>query len=89
MVGSDFGWAREDPGLPPTRGVFVIEIEPFRKLRTLMEKHNGSCVSMFLPTQRTGMETQKAQLSLRNHIREAEHRLFLDNLSSRQVEEFL
>ena len=59
------------------------------ELRTLMEKHNGSCVSMFLPTQRTGMETQKAQLSLRNHIREAEHRLFLDNLSSRQVEEFL
>ena len=59
------------------------------ELRTLMEKHNGSCVSMFLPTQRTGMETQKAQLSLRNHIREAEQRLFLDNLSSRQVEEFL
>jgi hypothetical protein len=57
--------------------------------RTLMEQHNGPCISMFLPTHRARMETQQDRLRLRNHIRAAENRLLLDNLRSTQIEHVL
>jgi Bacterial archaeo-eukaryotic release factor family 7 len=66
-----------------------MEIPSIGELRALSERHNGPCISMFLPTHRSGMETQQDQLRLRNHIRAAENRLLLDHLRTTQVEHLL
>jgi len=66
-----------------------MEIPSTSEFRTLLEQHNGPCISMFLPTHRSGMETQQDQLRLRNHIRAAENRLLLDHLRTTQVEHLL
>ncbi len=66
-----------------------MEIPSIGELRALSEQHNGPCISMFLPTHRSGMETHQDQLRLRNHIRAAENRLLLDHLRTTQVEHLL
>lgn len=59
-----------------------MEIPSTSELRVLLERHNGPCISMFLPTHRD-------PLRLRNHIRAAENRLLLDHLRTIQVEHLL
>ena len=59
------------------------------ELRALMERQIGPCISLFLPTYRTGADTQQNPLRLRNLIREAELHLLLNNLSIPQVEALL
>jgi hypothetical protein len=59
------------------------------EITMLLEKQKGSCVSIFLPTSRGGVESQKDQLRLRHQIRDAENRLLLDNLRSTEVEKLL
>ena len=66
-----------------------MEIPSIGELRALSERHNGPCISMFLPTHRSGMETHQDPLRLRNHIRAAENRLLLDHLRTTQVEHLL
>ena len=66
-----------------------MEIPSIGELRALSEQHNGPCISMFLPTHRSGMETHQDPLRLRNHIRAAENRLLLDHLRTTQVEHVL
>ena len=45
------------------------------EIRMLLEQQTGPCVSLYLPTHRTGRETQQDPLELRNVIREVTHRL--------------
>jgi hypothetical protein len=59
------------------------------EIKTLLEKQNGVCVSIFLPTSRGGVESQQDELRLRHQIRDAENRLLLDNLRSTEVEQLL
>jgi hypothetical protein len=59
------------------------------ELRALMEQQTGPCISLFLPTERAGVDTQQNPLRLRNLMREAEHHLLLNNLSVPQVEALL
>jgi hypothetical protein len=59
-------------------------------LQTLMETQHGPCISLFMPTDRTGVEGQQDQLRIRRLIREAES-LVRGNaqLHSAQVEDLL
>jgi len=45
------------------------------EIRTLMEKREGPCVSMFLPTYRAGQDMQQNPIRLRNMMRRAEEKL--------------
>jgi hypothetical protein len=44
-------------------------------VKLLMEKHEGQCVSIFMPTHRAGPEAQQDPIRLRNLLREAEEQL--------------
>jgi hypothetical protein len=57
--------------------------------KTLLEKQKGSCVSIFLPTSRGGVESQQDELRLRHQIRDTENRLLLENLRSTEIEKLL
>ena len=59
------------------------------EIKTLLEKHKGPCVSIFLPTSRGGVESQQDELRLRHQIRDSENRLLLENLRSTEVEKML
>ena len=59
------------------------------EIKTLLEKHKGPCVSIFLPTSRGGEESQQDELRLRHQIRDTENRLLLENLRSTEVEKLL
>ena len=60
-----------------------------KEIRTLLEKHEGLCVSIFLPTSLGGLESQQDELRLRHQIRDTENRLLLENLRSTEVEKLL
>jgi hypothetical protein len=59
------------------------------EIKTLLEKHEGLCVSIFLPTSRGGVDSQQDELRLRHQIRDTENRLLLENLRSTEVEKLL
>jgi hypothetical protein len=59
------------------------------EIKTLLEKHEGPCVSIFLPTSSGGLESQRDELRLRHQIRNSENRLLLENLRSTEVEKLL
>lgn len=59
------------------------------EIKTLLEKHEGPCVSIFLPTSLGGLESQQDKLRLRHQIRDTENRLLLENLRSTEVEKLL
>src|SRR5215469_3960484 len=59
-------------------------------LHTLMGTKSNPCISLFLPTDRTGVERQQDQLRIRHLIREAEHLLIdQEQLRATQVENLL
>ena len=60
-----------------------------KEIKTLLEKHEGLCVSIFLPTSLGGLESQQDELRLRHQIRDTENRLLLENLRSTEVEKLL
>jgi Bacterial archaeo-eukaryotic release factor family 7 len=68
----------------------MIDILSRESLQTLMEPQEGPCISLFMPTDRTGVEGQQDQLRIRRLIREAES-LVIDKaqLHSAQVEDLL
>ena len=45
------------------------------ELEQLMRKEQPGCVSIYLPTHRTGVETQQDPIRLKNLLREAEKQL--------------
>jgi len=58
-------------------------------LKMLMEKHRGPCISLYLPTHRTGAEMQQDWVRLKNQMRQAENLLFLANVHAAEVENLL
>lgn len=59
------------------------------ELKTLLEKRQGLCVSLFMPTFRTGTETQQNQIRLRNLLRAAEERLLGAGLRPGEIKSLL
>ena len=59
------------------------------ELKTLMGKHQGLCISIFMPTFRTGAESQQNQIRFRNLLRSAEEKLLAGGLRSQELKELL
>ena len=59
------------------------------ELKTLMGKHPGLCISIFMPTFRTGAESQQNQIRFRNLLRSAEEKLLAAGLRSQELKELL
>jgi hypothetical protein len=59
------------------------------ELEQLMRKDQQWCVSIYLPTHRTGTEAQQDPLRLRNQVREAEKRLSGKGVGRRDVQKML
>ncbi len=58
-------------------------------LRSLIERREGLCVSLFMPTHRKGTETQQNQIRYRNLLRKAEEKLIESDLRPQEIKEFL
>jgi len=59
------------------------------ELKTLMGKQQGLCISIFMPTFRTGVESQQNQIRFRNLLRSAEEKLLAAGLRSQEIKELL
>ncbi|MBA4321786.1 MAG: hypothetical protein C0408_03105, partial [Odoribacter sp.] len=59
------------------------------ELKTLMNKQKAPCISLFMPTYRTGAELQQNQIRLRNLLREAEEKLLDSGLRAAEVKALL
>jgi len=59
------------------------------ELKTLMEKSEGPCVSIFMPTLRGGVQSQQNPIRFKNMLREAEERLVAAGLRSPEAKELL
>jgi len=62
---------------------------PKEELKTLMQRQNDWCVSMFMPTYRTGVESQQNSIRLRNILRRAEDALTNSGLRAQEVKQLL
>ncbi|MGZ3608661.1 MAG: baeRF7 domain-containing protein [Ktedonobacteraceae bacterium] len=60
-----------------------------KEIKALLEKHEGPCVSIYLPTSLGGLESQQDELRLRHQIRDTENRLLLENLRSTEIGKLL
>ncbi|MBN2186595.1 MAG: hypothetical protein JW732_03990 [Dehalococcoidia bacterium] len=59
------------------------------ELRILMEKPEGLCISIFMPTHRAGEQTRQDPIRLKNLIREAQNRLTGAGLTSKEMKGLL
>jgi hypothetical protein len=59
------------------------------ELKALMQKHEGLCVSIFMPTYRTGVESQQNQIRLKNLLKDAEEKLAAAGLRAQEIEKLL
>lgn len=59
------------------------------ELKTLMGKHQGTCISVFMPTFRTGSESQQNQIRFRNLLRMAEEKLLSSGLRPQEIKTLL
>lgn len=59
------------------------------ELKDLMQKRNDWCVSMFMPTYRTGVESQQNSIRLRNMMRQSEEALTEAGLRAQEAKELL
>lgn len=59
------------------------------ELKTLIEKTEGPCVSIFMPTHRKGTETQQDPIRFKNLMREAEEQLIANGLRGQDARDFL
>ncbi|MBU1745517.1 MAG: hypothetical protein KJ649_11555 [Proteobacteria bacterium] len=55
------------------------------ELKTLLGKQQGWCVSIFMPTFRTGAESQQNQIRLRNQLRSTEEKLLAGGLRPQEI----
>lgn len=65
----------------------LITMEDLKK--TLVARHPGFCVSLFMPTHRAGRETEQDPIRFKNLLREVEERLRTKGLRSSEVREML
>ena len=59
------------------------------ELKSLMQKKETPCVSIYMPTYRTAPETKQNPLRLKNLIREAEERLISSGLRPPEARKLL
>jgi len=59
------------------------------EIKTLLGKHQGLCISLFMPTFRTGAESQQNQIRLRNLLRSAEEKLLAGGLRPQEIKTLL
>jgi hypothetical protein len=59
------------------------------ELRTLTEEYEGWCVSIFMPTHRTGVEIQQDPIRLKNLLGEVEEQLVAGGLRAPVAQELL
>ena len=59
------------------------------KLKTLAEATSDYCISMFMPTHRTGKETEQDPIRFKNLVKDVENRLFEEGIRRPDVENFL
>ncbi|MFA7684039.1 MAG: hypothetical protein WCX84_04445 [Syntrophales bacterium] len=58
-------------------------------LNALITKHKDLCISIYMPTHRSGVETQQNQIRFKNLLREAEERLVSSGMKSQDARNFL
>jgi hypothetical protein len=59
------------------------------ELKTLMGKHQGWCISVFMPTFRAGAESQQNQIRFKNLLRSAEEKLLVQGLRPQEIRTLL
>lgn len=59
------------------------------ELRTLMERRESPCVSVFLPSHRVGPETQQDRIRFKNLLKVAEEKLIRNGLRAPQAKDLL
>jgi len=59
------------------------------ELKTLLNKQKAPCISLFMPTYRTGAEIQQNQIRFRNLLREAEEKLLASGLRATDIKKLL
>lgn len=59
------------------------------EMKALMNTQNPPCISLFMPTYRTGAEIQQNQIRLRNLLRQAEEELIAKGLRASEVKKLL
>lgn len=59
------------------------------QVKRLMSKKDEPCLSMFMPTHKTGAEIKQDQIRFRNLLREADEKLASLGLRNQEVKEFL
>jgi len=59
------------------------------ELKTLTAKHPGLCISIFMPTFRSGAESQQNQIRFRNLLRRAEEKLLAGSVRPQESRELL
>ncbi|MCX5822697.1 MAG: hypothetical protein NTY86_04110 [Deltaproteobacteria bacterium] len=59
------------------------------EIKTLLGKHQGLCISIFMPTFRTGSESQQNQIRLKNLLRGAEEKLLAGGLRPQEIKTLL
>jgi hypothetical protein len=60
-----------------------------QELKELLDQHSHWCVSIYMPADRTGIETQQDRLRLKNLLRTAAEQLAAHSLSVQQIEQLL
>jgi len=58
-------------------------------LKALVQKRKDLCISIYMPTHRSGVETQQNQIRFKNLIREAEERLVASGMRIQDARSFL
>jgi hypothetical protein len=58
-------------------------------LKSLVDEHEAPCISIFMPTHRSGPEVQQGPIRLKNLLHEALERLMASGLRSSEAEELL
>ncbi len=66
-----------------------MNLIPRNELEPLLQTSGGPCVSIFLPTFRTGVETQQNLIRLKNLMRSAQERLDEWGMRGPEADEFL
>ena len=58
-------------------------------LKALVQKRKDLCISIYMPTHRSGVETQQNQIRFKNLIRDAEERLIASGMKPQDARSFL
>ena len=57
-------------------------------LKALVKKRKDLCISLYMPTHRSGVETQQNQIRFKNLLREAEERLVASGMKPQKCQGF-